>query len=535
MRLFTAAEMREADRRTTEEYGIPGIVLMENAGQAVARAVQEVLDRNADAFVRIFAGRGNNGGDGLVAARYLHARGADVVVLLLCAGEELHGDAAANYAAAKAQGVEIIEQPSPEDLEEAAAEADVVVDAILGTGLSGEVRDLPLAAIQAINRGDGHVVAVDIPSGISSDTGAVLGDCVHADVTVTFGAAKVGLYTFPGRTYAGEVRVADIGIPAEVLAEAGGDTYLTTPELAANCLPRRSPVAHKGTYGRVLVVGGSVGMTGAAAMAAEAALRGGAGLVYLACPESLNDILEVKLTEVITRPLPETADRTLGREALAPLQEMLDGISCVVLGPGLSTHRETQQLVWDLVREITCPLVVDADGLNALAADPSRPVALGHTGAVLTSSTADTAAVLTPHPGEMARLLGWSVEEVQADRLAAARRAAQMWQAVVVLKGPGTVIAGPAGTAWINPTGNEGMATAGSGDVLSGLTGALLGGGIEVRYPRGQFRFRAEEAAVAAAFYHGRAGDLAARELGTRGMIAGDILRHVPAALKGQS
>jgi hydroxyethylthiazole kinase-like uncharacterized protein yjeF len=510
MKLATAAQMREIDRHAIEDLKIPGMVLMENAGRGVANCAHRVLRALEGTHVHIVAGRGNNGGDGFVVARHLHNAGYDVAVTLLAPASDLRGDAAANHSICAAMGISIHELPalpSPTPLLDRLRGADVVIDGILGTGIAGAVRGPARAAIEAF--GDvpsARVIAIDIPSGIDSDTGQVLGAAVRAGYTVTFGLPKIGLYQHPGAGYAGEVIVRDIGLPREGLASDRLPIHLTTPEDVARWLPKRPPDAHKGLCGRVFVVAGSVGMTGAAAMAGMAALRAGAGLVTVGVPASLNDVLEGKLTEVMTMPLPECDGRALSLAAEEPILEMAASAEACIIGPGLSLVEETQELVRRLVAQIDGPLVIDADAITALSEDTRR----------LSGREAPT--VLTPHPGEMSRLVAKPIDIIQADRVTAALECAEALGSVVLLKGAGSVAAAPGGTAYVNPTGNAGMASGGTGDVLSGLLGGLLGQGMPPL-----------EASAAAAYVHGLAGDVAAAG-SERALVAGDVLDALPQA-----
>ncbi len=496
MKLCAAEEMQGIDAAAIGEYGIPGMVLMENAGLRVLAAVEELASPGAR--IRIICGRGNNGGDGFVVARHLHNRGADVQVLLLAEAAGVRGDAEANFAIARRAGVPILEAPSPRALNRAAEEADLLVDGILGTGAKGAVHGPALMAIRATRRCPGKIIAIDIPSGISGNDGSVLGEAVRADVTVTFALPKIGLYTYPGRAYCGEIRVADIGIPRVLLEDERLRTNLTTAAEARAMLPARDPAAHKGDCGRVAILGGSPGLTGAATLAAEGALRAGAGLVTVGCAASLNPILEVKLTEAMTRPLPETKAGTLGEASVRDALALAESAEAVVLGPGLSREDEANHFAREIARRCEKPLVIDADALFALDLRLGRPDGCP--------------TILTPHPGEMARLCGSSIEEVQRDRLGCARSAAEASGAVVVLKGAGTVIAAPDGEAWVNPTGSDALATGGTGDVLAGVLGAFLAGGAAPL-----------AAAAAGVYYHGAAGDLAAEKLSARGVVAGDL------------
>ncbi len=505
MKLVTSQQMRSIDHTAIEEYGIAGTVLMENAGRAVADAAEEMVE--GFGHVAVVCGRGNNGGDGFVAARHLYNRGMSVEVFLLAEAGELSGDAATNCRIAQKMGLPIVENPDTEVLEAAVDSADIVIDAILGIGISGEVHGAAQSAIETINQSLALVLAVDIPSGLSSDTGAVLGEAVEADRTLTFGLPKVGHYCYPGRDLCGEIEVVDISLPQELLTSDALTTNLTEAVDAWLMLPYRWGDMHKGDAGRLLIVAGSAGMTGAAALAGLGAARSGAGLVTLAVPESLNDILEAKCTEVMTLPVPETGQRSLARETAAQILAFAENCDAVALGPGLSQVSETQELARELIGRISQPLVVDADGLNACV-DATD---------VLKDRSAPT--VITPHPGELSRLVDLSVTDIQADRVGAARQAAGDLSCVVVLKGAATVTATADGEVWVNPTGNPGMASGGVGDVLTGVIAALLAGGADDL-----------EAAVSGVFYHGRAGDLAAERCGERGLVASDLLEQVPAA-----
>ena len=500
VKICTAEQMRAIDAAAAGDYGIPGMVLMENAGLRLLEVVEELRER--DSRVLIVCGGGNNGGDGFVVARHLLNRGANVQVMLLAEAGRVQGDAGANFAIARRMGVPITQAPSSRVLNRAAEEADILVDGILGTGAHGRVRGPALAAVKATQRCRGHVIAVDIPSGISADDGAILGEAVRADITVTFALPKLGLYTYPGRGYCGDIRVADIGIPPALTTDASLRTNLTDACEAGEMLPERPPDGHKADFGRVAVIGGSTGMTGAVALAGEAALRVGAGLVTVGCAEALNAVLEVKLTEAMTRPLPESQPGLLGPECVGAALTLCSEADAVVLGPGLSREPAAQQFARSVIQDCPLPLVIDADALFALADAPQS----------LTKRKAPT--IVTPHPGEMAGLLGTSAGEVQSDRLGAARGLAEATGAVVVLKGAGTVIAEPSGEAWLNPTGSDALASGGTGDVLAGMVGGLLAGGCEP-----------PAAAVAGVYYHGAAGDAAEARGNARSVIAGDLLR----------
>lgn len=506
MRLATAAQMRQMDQRTVTEYGLPSLVLMENAGRAVADAAWELLPEQSRR-VLILAGKGNNGGDGFVAARHLNAVGVDVVILLFARIEDLSGDAAVNARHAQALGLTIFEEPDDATLQEALSGADVIVDGLLGTGLSGEVRGRLREVIEQLNATAAPVVAIDIPSGLHADTGQPLGVAVRAKITVTFGLAKPGLVQYPGKLYAGELRVVDIQLPPPLLQDPALHTYLTEPSDVRAMLPPRAPDLHKGEAGRVFIIGGSPGLTGAPALAGYAAARAGAGLVTVGLPAPLNPILEMKLTEVMTVPLPAGPEETLSLEALEEIQKQAARADAVAVGPGLSQKGQGRELVEAIVEQLTIPLIVDADGLNVLAGKPE----------VWRECAAPL--ILTPHPGELSRLLQKPIAEIQQDRLASARLAAQTFNAIVVLKGAATVIAAPNGEAWINPFANPGMASGGMGDVLTGIIAALAAGGVEPLH-----------AAVAGVYLHSLAGEIAAQEIGPYGFLASEVADRLPAA-----
>ena len=503
MRLLTAAEMRAVDTRVIQDIGIPGMILMENAGRQVAEVAATFLEGVQGRKVSIIAGKGNNGGDGLVAARYLDNLGYKVRVFLLARATELTGDVLANYQICKQLDIDIqeVDEKYLSKLRFCLSLTDLIIDALLGTGLKGPPQGLIAQTIELINDVEKAVLAVDVPSGLDASNGAVPGVCIQADATVTLAAPKVGLFTYPGAEHVGQVYVANIGIPPQILESAGSGALLKASSVK-ELLPVRPSDGHKGTFGHVLILAGSVGMTGAATLTARAALRSGAGLVSLGVPTSLNDILEVKLTEAMTIPLPETADRGLSIEALPVIHDHLGRMDALVMGPGLASNPSTGQLVEALLQEVSCPVVLDADGLNLAAK-------LG----VLERRTNDSCPlVITPHPGEMARLLRCSIGEIQTDRVAAALTAAQRFCCTAVLKGAGTVVAAPNGHFWVNTTGNVGMATGGTGDVLSGILGALLAMGVPPIAAAGM-----------AVYAHGLAGDLALKWRGEISLVAGDL------------
>lgn len=510
--IVTTKEMQEVDRRATAEYGIPSLVLMEHAGAETAREVLAAFPALSGGRALVLCGRGNNGGDGFVVARHLLGRGTEVETFLLARREELKGDARVNLEILEKLGAAPREIASATDLgalQERIVSADVVVDALLGTGARGSADGLFAQAIEIVNRAGRPVVAVDIPSGLIADSPETAGPAIRATLTVTFALPKACLLLYPAAAYAGSVRVADIGIPRPLCRDPKLAVRLLEAADVAPAFPPRDPAAHKGTFGHVLVVAGSVGKTGAAALCALAAQRVGAGLVTLAVPESLNDILAVKLTEVMTAPLPETPARTIASEALKPLRALAEGKSAVAIGPGLTTHPSTRQLVCDLLTTLGLPMVVDADGINALE---GRSDLLARAAGPV---------ILTPHPGELSRFLGVERAELLPRRITVAQRVASDHHVTLVLKMARSLIAGPAGEVAIVPTGNPGMATGGTGDVLTGLIAGLLARGVAPG-----------PAAHAGAYVHGLAGDIAAGRMGQEAMLAGDLLDCLPEAIR---
>jgi len=496
MRLVGAAEMRAIDEAAIRGLGIPGMRLMERAGAAVAAHAAVLAPRGR---IRVVCGAGNNGGDGYVAGRLLHAAGREVEALALVPLARLSGDAREARGAAARAGLPIRDLASAEAIQ--AEPGELLVDALLGTGLARPPDGLFAAAIErlrALRANGALVLAVDVPSGLSADTGRPLGACVEADRTVTFAFAKRGLLLHPGAQLAGELAVADIGIPPEAAARVPVGCELIGEEEARALVPARAPDAHKGDAGRLLVVAGSPGKSGAAHLALAGALRGGAGLVTLAAREEVLPLALAGRPEAMSLPLP--GNGPLGRGDLAPLLEAARGCDALVVGPGIPRGPETAALLRELLASARLPAVLDADALNALSGSREGVAGL------------PAPAVLTPHPGEMARLCGADIAAVQADRIGLAAERARSWGCVVVLKGARTVVADPAGPPALVGSGNAGMATGGTGDVLAGLLGALLAGGLDAR-----------SAARAGAWVHGRAGDLAARRFGQRGLLAADL------------
>ncbi len=514
--LVTAEESRQLDA-LAEGAGIPSIVLMENAALRLAEVVQQHFELDPPKRIVVVAGRGNNGGDGMALARHLHNIGFQVQVFLLSSPDDLKGDAAVNYRAAVNFGVPVQPIVSTDQLSsliEPLRRADLVVDALLGTGISGEVRGIYATAIPLLNEHASRVLAVDVPSGIHSETGEVCGVAVRADATVTLGAVKLGLVLFPAAEFVGDLFVGSLGIPLALLERLGIRRFIATPELVVRVLPPRHPNTHKGDYGRVLIVGGAPGMTGAPLMAGKAALRCGAGLAQVAIPQSLNLAVEAATMEVMSFPLPETEAGTIAPEALTVLAPRLQWADVVAIGCGISRHERTQTFVRQLVAQVDKPLVVDADGLIALSGQSE----------LVRRRSAPT--VLTPHPGEMAALLQTTTKAVQRDRVGTALRAAREFNALIALKGARTLVAAPDGTLFVNPTGNAGMASGGSGDVLTGMIGALMAQ-VQCR----NLPVSLAETVAAAVFLHGLAGDIGSWEKGEVALVAGDLLEHLPRAI----
>ncbi len=503
--VLDARRMRAADAAAIRG-GVASDRLMENAAQGL---VAEVLTSVPDARnIVVVCGPGNNGGDGLAAARLLSGRGLSVSVFTLGDPDSYRGDAAGNAARAREVGLELAPLSRRGGMAACARRlgaADAVVDALFGTGLTRALSGSAARAVSLINTAGRPVVAADLPSGLSADTGQLLGPCVKASATVAFAALKHAHVFWPARGYCGRVVVRDIGIPRRVLLPPRKSLAVVEAADVRDWLPPRGADSHKADFGRLAVIAGSRGKAGAAVLAARGALRSGAGLVTVFCPASLESVVVSALPESMTRGLPEK-DGALAAEAAGPLLEALRGFDAGVAGPGLGTGKGTIALLEKLL-SVRCPLVCDADALNAFA---GRPRAF---------SRRRGPTVLTPHPGEAARLLATTGQDVQRDRLAAARKLSRTTRAVVLLKGAGSLTCSPSGRATLNPTGTPLMSTAGSGDVLAGAIGALLAGGL-----------KAERAAIAAAYLHGLSGERLEEELGDAGLLAGELAEELPRA-----
>ncbi len=513
MQIVTGPEMRELDRITIEEIGIPGVVLMEQAGRGAAQEIASKLKNNAS--ILIIAGKGNNGGDGFVIHRWLTHLGYNCTTLLLAPKEKVSGDAKVNLEILYQMKEEVREIQNEVDLNnfwENIDTYDLIVDAILGTGLSGEVRGLSRFVIELINESFLLVVAIDIPSGLDSIRGVPLGVAIEAEMTVTFALPKLGLLQFPGKHYVGDLRIVDIGIPEIVVKKAGIQRLWMNNDYCSKMLPIRPEEGHKGTFGRVLIFAGSEGMTGAAALTCEAALRSGAGLVTLGIPESLNSIMEVKLTEVMTYPLPEK-EGYLAQKGIQQIRELVEKVDVVAVGPGMGQNDDLVHIMKDLLEFCDKPLVIDADGLNNLTCTYSQSL-------LPLLKQREGMTVLTPHPGEMSRLIGMSISEVQSDRIGVAERFAKEYHVILVLKGTPTITAFPDGQIYLNSTGNEGMGTGGSGDVLTGIISGFLAQQLD------------EVSVPAAVYLHGLAGDIQAAATNHRSLIAGDLLTGLALAFQ---
>jgi hydroxyethylthiazole kinase-like uncharacterized protein yjeF len=512
MKIATAQQIKNIDRRAIKGFSIPGPVLMENAATAVMTEMEKFFDGLAGTRVGILCGKGNNGGDGLALARRLSIRGVPVRVALLAPFGAITGEAGVNLAVLRKMDVEIKQNAATAAVADVVAWADVIVDALLGVGLSAPLKGTYASAVELMNASGKPLVAVDVPTGINADTGEVMGSAVRADLTVTMALLKRGLVLHPGAQHAGTVRVADIGIPPGVMEQEKISVSLLTRGALWGLLDPRPPDAHKGSFGHLLVVAGSLGKAGAAVMAVRGALRTGAGLVSVATPNSLVPIIQQHVFESMCIPSAESIDGTLGMGAENELLKASAKMSACAIGPGLSTHYETVRVARNFIQRLTIPAVIDADGLNALA------------GSLELLGKIKAPVIMTPHAGEMGGLLGISPRKVQKDRIGIASAFAMKYNVTLVLKGAATVVATPDGEVYINSTGNPGMATAGTGDVLTGMIGSFLAQG-----------YAATQAACLGVYLHGLAGDLAAGEKGGAAMIAGDLIEKIPQAIKETS
>ena len=507
MRVVTNAGMKSIDTWAIKEFGIPSAVLMENAGRGCVDVLETYFDLNA-LRVLIICGKGNNGGDGFVAARHLQNRGALVKIALLGRPQELKGDALLNYKMAKKGGSDIIEITRLLKLNRLyeTFHPEVTIDAVFGTGFTGAPKGIYHQAIECMNRSDTFVLSVDIPSGINGDNGQFRKSCVIADVTATMCLPKRGNYLFPGRAFSGDLYTIDIGIPYTCIDQ--GFPRVVEYDDVAQMLPYRPPDGNKGTFGQVLLIAGSRGFSGAAAMAAHAALRTGSGLVRLAAPRGIMDVLESKLLEVVKVPLEQTNGETISSEAVQTLAPLIKTSETVVIGPGISTNPQTAKFVDAILPRTEAPLVIDADAINIIAQKPGILKKL------------KVPFIMTPHPGELARLIKLTPKQINEHRIDLAAEYARKFNCVMVLKGAPTVVAASSGEIYINPTGNSGLASAGSGDVLVGMISGLLAQSMSPLC-----------AAVTGVFLHGLCADLALQDTNEYSLTAGDLLNYIQRAI----
>lgn len=509
MKVVNAKEMREIDRLTIEEYGLDSLVLMERAGLSVVRRIEELYDRSV--MVVVLSGGGNNGGDGLVIARNLHNAGWDVRVFLVADTGRLSADCRRQYDLAKKMGVRISEKaPSKRDLK-----GSLIIDALLGTGLQKNVRGDIARLIKRLESADSDTIAVDIPSGISADNGRIMGSAVRADATVTFGLPKIGHLLHPGAAYAGRLFIEDIGFPPELATSSDIDIEYLEESDIRKFLPERPQDTYKGDYGHILILGGSAGKTGAPLMAAGAALKSGAGLVTVGAPGRAADALMASVVEEMVLPLPSLEAGKTGAEAAGAVFEFLSARADILaIGPGLGMNSASAEFALNVIKASPVPMVIDADGLNALSM-------LEYTDLLEFLKALSVPAVLTPHPGEMARLLKRDTAYVKSNRLELAGKFSRDTGTFLVLKGAPAIVAAPDGRLFINSTGNPGMATAGTGDVLTGLTASLIAQSSSLL-----------DGLLSAVYLHGLAGDIAAGEMTEYSLKATDITESLPEAFK---
>jgi NAD(P)H-hydrate epimerase len=511
MKIVTAEQMKQIDKTAIDQRSISSLQLMEHAGKAVTKAILNFSPLAK--HIAVFVGKGNNGGDGLVVARLLHQRRKKVQVYLTAKVDELAPDAKSNlkkYLRLRKvrKPVEITKDKLP-ILKQVLDNFELIIDALLGTGTKGTITGLLATLIPILNQSELQIIAIDLPSGLDADTGEPLGISIRAALTVTLGLPKPGLVTYPGAEYVGKLEIADIGLPQDLVTDEKFKFNWMTQSEMKSLIPIRKPDSHKNDYGNVFVLAGSVGFTGAATLTSLSALRAGAGLVTLGVPQSLNEVMEMKLTEVMTLPLPETTARSLSLEAEPAIIDFMKKATVLAIGPGLSLNEETKQLVRRIVIKSNLPMVIDADGITAIAEDLS----------IL--KQAKSPIILTPHPGEMARLLHSISKMVQTDRIEIAHQFAQEYKVILVLKGARTVIADPTGQVYINPTGNPGMASGGVGDVLTGLIAGFLAQ-----------KLSPLNSALLGVYLHGLSADLAVETLTQYCLIASDILDYLPKAIK---
>jgi NAD(P)H-hydrate epimerase len=516
MKVLTGTQMSNIDKRAITELNIDGLILMETAGLKVFQKIQEIIkdwDKSEQTTFKnivVVAGKGNNGGDGFVIARHLIQAGIPTTVYGTTEYLNLYGETLKNYQALENFGdINIITDETLEDLRDNIIESSIVVDALFGTGFKGTVEDIYEEIIEIINESDGIIISVDIPSGVEADTGKVLNIAVEADYTITFAAPKLGLLLFPGADYAGEVETVDISIPEILIATTDSNTYLTDDDYVFNTMPWRPENSNKGTYGKTLTIAGCQSMTGAGLLSAISILKSGAGTSTLASPSSVVPYLTGSYPEITFLPLKENALKTLCAESATELDDKLDNYQSILIGPGLSINKdiiEFLDIIISKLLETEIPVLIDADGLNCLSK---------LSGIKLTENF-----ILTPHPRELSRLLKVEKEEILEDRLKYAQLAAKKYNCCVILKGAKSIIATEE-CAYINPTGNSGLATAGTGDVLSGIITSLMVQGLTTF-----------EAGICGTYIHGLAADIAVNDKTEFSLLATDVINYIPEALK---
>ncbi|QZY55764.1 NAD(P)H-hydrate dehydratase [Crassaminicella profunda] len=512
MKIVNSEQIKQLDHMAMEEFFIPGIILMENAGVAVAHEILKSVKKKENKEVIIVCGLGNNGGDGFVAARHLFNKGIPVKVFIIGNPSDISGDAKINYDIIHKLEIDIqilVGVNNLKKFSEIIKTCSIIVDGIFGTGLKREIDGLIGEIIHTINESEKEVISIDIPSGISANNGAVYGTAVKADKTVVLALPKIGNLNYPGADYVGELILKDIGIPQKAIEKMQLNTNFITMDMVREIMPVRNRDTHKGSYGKAYIVAGSTGMTGAAILSCEAALKSGVGIIKMPVPQSLNTIMETRLTEVITVPLPEFKKGVVGIRDIEKILKTMEESNVMAIGPGSGRSRELEELLRNILEHTNKPMILDADALNSLA---NRKEFLN----LIKCPT-----IMTPHVGEMARLTDLEIDYINNNRIAVATEFAKKWNVVVVLKGARTIVAGPKEEIFINTTGNPGMATAGSGDVLTGIVTGLVAQGIEPL-----------KAAVAGVYIHGKAGDIAAEKFGEYGLVASDILKEIPFAIK---
>jgi NAD(P)H-hydrate epimerase len=511
LKIVTAKEMQAIDKTSIEEFGIPDLVLMENAGIAVTSCLREKFPDLKEKKVLVIAGKGNNGGDGFVVARQLFNIGINVQILLIGKVSSLKGSARVNADIAKNIGIQLLEikDDNVKSVNHHIRHRELIVDAIFGTGLKKKPEGIFKKIIESINKSKSVVASIDIPSGLESDSGQVSGSYIKADLTICLALIKRSHCILPAAESMGEIKLVDISIPAKAIENQNIHLNLVEEEDVRKTIVKRPKASHKGNFGHLLVVAGSKGKGGASGLSALSALRAGTGLVTMAVPESCHSALEFNPLEVMTAPLPETKAGSMSFKALDALLKLSEDKTAIALGPGISTEHQTIALMLEYFKLVKCPLIIDADGINCLARrieilnEMSCPV------------------IITPHPKEFSRLTGLTTAEIQSNRVELSSQFAQDHSITVILKGAGSVIALPNGEIFLNPTGNPGMATAGTGDVLTGIVGGLAAQGLPV-----------DQAAISGTYLHGLAGDNYVKEYGQSSLIASDLINSLPASLK---